>query len=361
MLKNQNNALTIIFVLMLAAVLFSSCGQFAASAQGASSGSQGFLATIPPNATPTPTPFMPLAPTPISENPVFPYTLAQGPTPTLYAIPNTEGGAFQQSSSAYIPAPAPRIAQPENQINIVVLGSDQRANTGGYRTDVIILVTINFELKTINMTSIPRDLYVYFPGYYQERINAVQFKGGFPLTAATFEYNFGVRPDYFAMFNFSGFQSIVDMLGGVDVNVAQQLTDQRDGYGYFTVYPGINHMDGATALWYVRARYTSSDFDRTRRQQEVILAVVDRMITLDMIPKIPELYTQYQNTVTTDLSLDNIVPLIPLASEFLQGNIGRYSIGRAHVSPWVTHSGAQVLLPNTAAIQSVLRAALNAE
>jgi LCP family protein required for cell wall assembly len=366
MLKKQLPTLIIIEILLLiliiTAIALSSCSQLLASAQGSSSNPQSGLISIPGDATATPTPFMPLAPTATSAYPLFPTaTPLHSPTPTLYAIPNTTGGTVQQSSSAYIPAPAVKIEQPANQINILILGSDQRAYTGGFRTDTILLVTVNFELKKINMTSFPRDLYVYLPGYYQERINTAQFKGGFPLTAATFEYNFGVRPDYYVMLNFSGFKNIIDMLGGIEVNAAQQLTDQRDGYGYYTVYPGINHMNGETALWYVRARYTSSDFDRTRRQQEVMLAVIDRMISLEMIPKIPDLYNEYKNTVSTDLALEDIVPLVPLASEFLQGNIGRYNVGRAHVTPWVTHSGSQVLLPNTAAIQAVLRAALNAD
>lgn len=361
MVNIKNPPLKHIFVLLMIALLLTSCNQFPASAQGSSTSSQNGLVSIPPNATATPTPFRPLSPTATSEFPLFPTaTPLHSPTPTLYAIPNTTGGGIQQSSSAYIPPPAPKIEQPDNQINILILGSDERPYTGGYRTDVILLVTVNFELQTINMTSFPRDLYVYLPGYYQERINTAQAKGGFQLTAATFEYNFGVRPDYYVMLNFTGFQNIIALLGGINVNVAQQLTDQRDGYGYYTVYPGINNMDGETALWYVRARYTTSDFDRTRRQQEVMLAVIDRMVSLDMIPKIPDLYTQYQKTVSTDLALDDIVPLIPLASKFLQGNIGRYAIGREHITSWVTYSGAQVLLPNTAAIQAVLKAALNA-
>lgn len=347
---------------MLIAILLGGCNQFSVSAQGGDANSHQGVVTIPPDATATTTPFMPFSPTGTSSSPLFPTaTPRYTPTPTLYAIPNTTGNTNYPSSSSYIPAPAPKIQQPANQVNIVVLGSDQRPYTGGFRTDVILLVTINFELKKINMTSFPRDLYVYLPGYYQERINTAHAKGGFNLTAATFEYNFGVRPDYFVMLNFSGFTSIIDMMGGVNVNVAQQLTDQRDGYGYYTVYPGVVHMDGATALWYVRARYTTSDFDRTRRQQEVMVAFIDRMINLDMIPKIPDLYTQYQNTVSTDLALEDIIPLIPMAPEFLQGNIGRYAIGREHVTSWVTYSGSAVLLPNTAAIQSVLKAALNAD
>jgi LCP family protein required for cell wall assembly len=340
----------------------SGCSQFSVSAQGSGSGANSGSVTVLTVGTLTPTPFMPLAATATSSSPLFPTSTPRySPTPTLYAIPNTNGTTgYHPSSSSYVPAPAPKIQQPSNQVNILILGSDKRAYTGGFRTDVILLVTVNFEQKTINLTSFPRDLYVYMPGYYQERINATQFKGGFQLTAATFEYNFGVRPDYYVLLEFSGFESIINMMGGIDVSVAQSLTDQRDGYGYYTVNPGRVHMDGATALWYVRARYTTSDFDRTRRQQEVLLAVVDRMINLDMIPKIPQLYQQYQNTVKTDLALEDIVPLVPLAPEFLDGNFGRYAIGREHVTSWVTSSGSAVLLPNTAAIQAVLKAALNA-
>jgi LCP family protein required for cell wall assembly len=348
---------------MIIILISSGCSQFSVSARGSGSGGNSGLVTVPPDATSTPTPFMPLAATATSSNPLFPTSTPSGSlTPTLYAIPNTNGTtSYHPSSSSYIPPPAPTIHQPPNQINILILGSDKRAYTGGFRTDVILLVTVNFEQKIINMTSFPRDLYVYMPGYYQERINATQFKGGFQLTAATFEYNFGVRPDYYVMLEFSGFESVINMMGGIDVAVAQSLTDQRDGFGYYTVNPGLVHMDGATALWYVRSRYTTSDFDRTRRQQEVLLAVVNRIVALDMIPKIPQLYQQYKNTVETDLSLEDIVPLVPLAPEFLQGNFGRYAIGREHVTPWNTSSGSAVLLPNTAAIQAVLKAALNAD
>jgi LCP family protein required for cell wall assembly len=343
--------------LLTAALFVSGCGLF-----GAIQGTQSGSGSNPKNATATSTPFLPYAPTAVSSAPIFPTaTPRHSPTPTVVAIPNTTGGGVYQSSSASVPPPAPMIQQPANQINILVLGSDKRAYTGGYRTDVNLLVTVNFQLKTINMTSFPRDLYVYIPGYGQDRINAIQPRGGFPLSAAAYEYNFGVRPDYYLMLEFSGFTNIIDMLGGINVQVAQQLTDQRDGYGYYTVYPGIVHMNGETALWYVRARYTTSDFDRTRRQQEVMLAVVDRMIKLDMIPKIPDLYTQYQNMVSTDLALEDIIPLVPLASEFFQGNIGRYAIGSSHVSQWVTSDGSAVLLPNTAAIQAVLQVALNVE
>jgi LCP family protein required for cell wall assembly len=355
--------LLIILVLLSLIIFTGGCNQFSVSAQGSGSNNQSGMISIPADATATATPFLPYAATATSSSPLFPTaTPRYSPTPTLYAIPNTSGTSnTNPSSSSYIPAPAPIIQQPDNQINILILGSDQRAYTGGYRTDVILMLTVNFELKTINMTSFPRDLYVYLPGYYQERINTAQFKGGFNLTAATFEYNFGVRPDYYVMLDFSGFESIISMMGGIDVNVAQALTDQRDGYGYYTVYPGVVHMDGATALWYVRARYTTSDFDRTRRQQEVLLAVVNQMVSLDMIPRIPDLYTQYQNTVTTDLALEDIIPLIPLAPDFLQGNIGRYAVGREHVTSWVTSTGSAVLLPNTNAIQALLRAALNAD
>ena len=117
-----------------------------------------------PNTTSTPTPFLPYAPTAVRSNPLFPTaTPKHSPTPTIYAIPNTTGGGNSQSPSGQNPGAAQVIEQPPNQINILVLGSDRRAYSGGYRTDVILLVTVNFQLKTINMTSFPRDLYVYLP------------------------------------------------------------------------------------------------------------------------------------------------------------------------------------------------------
>ena len=297
----------------------------------------------------------PLTQTPTSSSPLFP-TATQTSNQVVISTPvkNDSGSTVSNVS-------IPLIKPPENQVNILLLGSDQRPYEGGFRTDVILLVTINLDQQTVNMTSFPRDLYVTLPGFYNDRINTAQFRGGFTLMQDTFEYNFGVRPDYYSMINFYGFQNLIDSLNGVDVEVAQTLTDHRTGYGDYTVYPGTVHMDGETALWYVRSRYSTSDFDRTRRQQEVVFALIKRLVSFDLVTKFPQLYEQFQDTIETNLTLSEITPLLPVADNFFRGEIGRYAVGPSYVSNWVTPSGAQVLLPNKAAIQALLKVALNAE
>ena len=241
----------------------------------------------------------------------------------------------------------------------MILGSDQRPYEGGFRTDAIILVSLDPAEGTASLVSFPRDLYVTIPGWTEQRINTAMGYGGFPLLAATLETNFGVRPTNYVMVNFWAFVQTIDSLGGIDVHTAQTLTDHRDGHGYYTVPAGLNHMDGETALWYARSRYSTSDFARTRRQQEVILALFERLLSLNGIDKAPELYDIYAQNVTTDLSWQDIAPLLPLAAKLSDtSRIQHYYIGPGQVTSWTTPGGAQVLLPNHGAIQAVLWEAL---
>lgn len=299
----------------------------------------------------------PLTQTPTSSSPLFPTATLTSNQMVNANKPQNNTGAGSTLTNVQVPL----IKQPENQVNILLLGSDQRPYEGGFRTDVILLVTINLDLQTVNMTSFPRDLYVTLPGFYNDRINTALFRGGFKLLADTFEYNFGVRPDYYGMVNFYGFQNLIDSLNGIDVEVSQTLTDHRSGYGDYSVYPGTVHMDGETALWYVRSRYSTSDFDRTRRQQEVVYGLVKRLISFDLVTKFPELYEKFQSTIETNLTLSEIKPLLPVADNLFRNEVGRYAVGPSYVSNWVTPGGAQVLLPNSAAIQALLKDALNAE
>lgn len=314
----------------------------------------------PANPTITPTPFQPIPPTPA----FIPTQYARpGLSPTLNT--SQTWGSYPGPSvnpPLAIPSPVGIIDQPENQINILIMGSDQRPYEGGYRTDVLLLLTLNPDNGTATLTSFPRDLFVYIPGWTMERINTAQARGGFELTAQTFEYNFGVRPDYWVLINFTGFILLINSLGGIDVLASQTLTDTRDGYGYYTVPAGSIHMDGDTALWYARSRGSSSDFDRTRRAQEIIQAIFFRVISLDGVARAPELYQQYDSTMTTNLTLENILPLLPLATQLAaSSNIIRYAIGSSHVTPWVNpYNGAQVLLPNREAILDIMKQALGA-
>jgi polyisoprenyl-teichoic acid--peptidoglycan teichoic acid transferase len=263
-----------------------------------------------------------------------------------------------------VPSTSTPAGQPDKVVNILVLGSDWRPNAG-YRTDVILLVSINSKRGAISLISFPRDLWVNIPGWGMNRINTTQALGGFNLTAQTFQNNFGIRPDYYIMTNFNGFTSMIDSLGGIDVNAAIKLRDRCDlpasSLGYCSVGPGEVHMDGKTALWYVRSRYTSSDFDRTRRTQEVIQAIFGRLISFNALIKAPELVSNYRNNTETDLTPQDVLPLTGTLLLINQpGHLRRYAIGPDQVTNYVVpSSGAMVLLPNQAAIKELIHQAVN--
>lgn len=300
----------------------------------------------PVNATATATPFQPLAPTAT----YLPTATPLPPTPAP-----TKVGSYSNPNSLTTGL----IPQPKGQINILLLGSDQRFGSYGFRTDTILLVTINPANDAINITSFPRDLYVNIPGWGQNRINTAFGRGGFETMADTFEINLGVRPDFYVLINFWSFVDLVDSLGGIDVNASQPLSENT-ARGWFTIPAGINHMDGDTALYYSRSRYSTSDFDRNRRQQEVVQAILDKMLSLYTIPKIPELYKIYAENVTTNMKLSDVITLIPVAARFTDtSQIKHYFIGRPQVTSWVTPGGAQVLLPRQAEVIEVMKQALN--
>jgi len=322
------------------------------------------------NATPTPTPFQPVPPTPTYIPTSFP-TPIPAPTDTPSAPPEPEIVEGQSRSWAdypgptiwpdiVIPAPVGILPQPAGQINILILGSDQRPEDGGFRTDAMILATLNPNLGTVNLTSFPRDYYAYIPGWTVQRLNTAQVYGGFALTQMTFEYNFGVRPDHYVLIGMNAFKEVIDSLDGVDVQVGQTLTDWRDHYGYYTVTAGNVHMDGETALWYARSRYSTSDLVRNRRQQEVLEAIFEKLLSLNAVGRAPELYQAYIQNVTTDLSLEDIQPLLPLAAQLGDSSkIHRYAIGAGQVYNWINFSGAQVLMPIREAVIAEMRQALN--
>lgn len=256
------------------------------------------------------------------------------------------------------PAPAALLPQPQGQVSILLLGSDERPDSSSFRTDTIILLTLRAD-GTASLVSFPRDLYVYIPGFKMARINAPYLYGGFDLLATTFEYNFGIRPQHYVMTNFNGFQSIVNSLGGVDVKVGQTMHAARsgypDGYGF---EPGLVHMDGETALWYLRARHETSDFDRLRRTQEVLFAIGQRLLSLDALNHVPEFYEAYKQTVATDLSLEDLLALLPTLKAVNVGNLQRYTLTSDYITPWIEPgTGSNYLLPNTGHIQLLLRQA----
>jgi polyisoprenyl-teichoic acid--peptidoglycan teichoic acid transferase len=361
----------IVFFSLVLAILVSSCST--PSQVGmlppapAAPAANPILVHAPANATATATPFSPLPPTPTYIPTAFPTSTPTEvpPTPTPESSPFI-GKTWNDYPGPTIwpdinvASPVGLLPQPAGQINIMLLGSDQRRDQAGFRTDTILLLTLNPKGGTASLTSFPRDLYVYIPGWTVNRINTAFPHGGFSTLQMTMEYNFGVRPDYYVLINFWSFSQIIDNLGGIDVQVGKALTDQRPGFGQYSVRAGTIRMDGDTALWYVRSRYTTSDFDRTRRQQEVMRALFTKMISIDAVTRAPQLYDVYKRNVTTDLSFDMIAPLLPLAVQLSDTNkINQYLIEPQHVTSWRNSNGAQVLLPNREAVLDVIKRAIN--
>jgi LCP family protein required for cell wall assembly len=255
-------------------------------------------------------------------------------------------------------------ALPDGVINWLVLGSDYRPDAG-FRTDTIMLVSIHTKQNTVSVVSFPRDLYINIPGWTTQRINTAMQHGGFSMLQDTFAYNFGVCPSGFVMTNFEGFKSIIDGLGGVDVSVAKALSDSCDlpnnadlgsSYGYCNLSAGVHHMDGATALWYVRSRHSTSDFERLRRAQEVIAAVFTKITSNPANLNLADLFSRYKDSVQTNLTAGDVLPLLPLGLKMSAdpSQVQRYTIIPPMVKGFITSGGGDVQLPDYAAIGKVL-------
>lgn len=257
-------------------------------------------------------------------------------------------------------------------VNILLLGADYNGTNIISRTDVIIIASIRPGDRMVSLISIPRDLYVSISGREMNRINTAFVYGeldhypggGAALLRDTIYNNLGITIHYMAMVNFDGFRQIVDTLGGVDVPLTCPFADYRlngaTGNLYWSsVGPGVVHMDGYTALWYARSRMSSNDFDRGRRQQEIIRAIYSKALQLDIVPQIPQLYQNFKDVVLTDMTLTDILSLVPLSLEVQAPRIRSFSVsGPTMVNSWITPGGAYVLIPNYDGIYRMLQEAL---
>jgi len=268
------------------------------------------------------------------------------------------------------PAPIPNpgvvnIESPSAANLYVVLGSDYRPESG-FRTDTILLVAVDSHSGKASVVSFPRDLWVSIPGFGEGRINTIMQIGGFPLFANTLQTNFGVYPTQYVMIDMAGFSQVIDTLGGISFKTESYTADACDGVldpdRWCEVGPGTVSLDSELALWYVRARYNSNDFDRMRRTQEVVKAVFRKVATPTGMLKIPQLMGIYESGVESNIHPNELSPLARFGLGFnLEDDVRWYVIGSDLVTSWTTAGGASVLLPNTPAIQAVLHEVLTFE
>ncbi|MBN1661234.1 MAG: LCP family protein [Anaerolineae bacterium] len=309
---------------------------------------------VPPTTTYTPTPTA-TGPTPTPSQTVTPtVTVSPTLTPTLTPTP------------MYSPTPAPTVSAAEEIVHFLLIGLDSRHNLGGQNTDVIMVALIDRETKQISLLSIPRDLWVYIPTHGWNRINMAHKLGhrtGYPgsgpgLLADTITSNFGIPIDHWARIDFEGFAQAVDELGGVDMVVAcpvnlTYLPPESDEEEQI-VEPGVYHLDGVTALRYVRTRRDGTDFDRARRQQQFLKAVWQQMKQPGLLTKIPGLWSALHDSFDTDLNLGDVLSLAPLALDLKPQRIRSRYIGYGYVTDWTNAEGWRVLLPRYDKIQELV-------
>src|SRR3990170_1253603 len=298
--------------LILPVLISLSCSSALSGLVPAAAQAHGPLVTADPLAAATATPFPPRPPT-ATPPPTSTATATPLATPTA-ADPWGFYAAPSEPSAIEIPREMPVIPFDDAVVNFVLLGSDERPFTGGHRTDTVMVVSLDPTRGTVTLLSMPRDLYVYVPGWRVNRINVADGRGGPDLVEQTILYNLGIPIDFWVRINFGGFSTLVDSLGGIDVPIGRSYTDECGGT-WMTFSPGVRYMDGFTALCYTRMRKSSSDFDRLRRQQEVVLAIFSKAISLDALSHLPDLYSQYISLVDTDAGLDDLLALVPLGAQ----------------------------------------------
>ena len=375
-----------IYILLLAGMLLSGCGSFASAAANRQPELPFVLVTAAPNASPTPTPFqpLPLSPTPtfVASPTIDPSTATPTvPPPTETPVPTIDPDILINTLVPFSTIEASGNSQVLNNgqetVNFLLIGSDRRSGTS-FRTDTMVIVIVRPNEGQVSLISIPRDLWVSIPDWGNNRINtayqhgiSVGYPGGGPgLLRDTIRYNLGIRIDHTAMVDFDGFRQIVDTLGGVDVPVSCSYTDWRlidpsynpeieANWHLYTTGPGLIHMDGDLALWYARSRQRSSDFDRGRRQQEVLRALFTQALKTDTLSRIPELYNNFRSTVETDLGLGDVLQLAVYGPKMTNADIRSYYIRPPYVSSWITEGGAYVLLPNEEMLQGLLTEAMS--
>lgn len=274
-----------------------------------------------------------------------------------------------QSSATPMPTPAPL---PSGVIDIMLLGTDRRPPHEGWRTDTMILVSIDPEDKIVSMVSIPRDLYVAVPGYGKTRLNladnigeAQYYPGGGPaLLRATLEENLGMTFDHYIRIDFQGFVEVIDTLGGIDVDVqcpTELWVPNMKSPGEYlllrTVPAGMQHMDGELALIYSRCRGHTPVFDRDRRQREVLVAIRDRVVELGipgLLPRLFELLDSMQRNVQTDLEPAEMLSLAQLITQILPQSINQRTLDLSVAPEWTTPEGAWVMLPDRQSIKELM-------
>ncbi len=265
--------------------------------------------------------------------------------------------------------PTPQPWDGTSRVTVLMMGLDYRDWEAGDvpRTDTMILFTLDPLSKTAGMLSIPRDLWVNIPGYGNHKINQAYFfgalnkiPGGGPgLAVETVKKTIGVPINFYAQVDFSAFVDFINEIGGITLKVPAAIRVDPLGE-HNTVYlePGTQRVTGEVALAYARARYTEGgDFDRSKRQMQVIMAIFDEITRLNMLPTLisraPTLYAKLSAGIKTNMTLDQVIQLALTTVQFKKTDIKQGVIGANETEPSMSADGLSILIPKPDRIRMV--------
>ena len=248
----------------------------------------------------------------------------------------------------------------KDKATVMIMGVDERADDVG-RSDTLMIATLDPDKNQAALLSVPRDTRVKIKGHGFDKINAAYAYGGRKLTQETIESLLNTHIDHYIKINVHGFTKIIDALGGIDIDVEKRMYYEDpwddDGGLYIDLQPGMQHMDGKTAITYVRYRDEEGDIGRIKRQQNFMKAVMDKLVSPTIIPKLPAIVSAVSDSVETDMSVSEILSFLGtlqdakdngLKSEMLPGK----PVYIEGISYWVPDiSKTRQILANTLGIK----------
>ena len=248
----------------------------------------------------------------------------------------------------------------KDKATVMIMGVDERADDVG-RSDTLMIATLDSDKNQAALLSVPRDTRVKIKGHGFDKINAAYAYGGRKLTQETIESLLNTHIDHYIKINVHGFTKIIDALGGIDIYVEKRMYYEDpwddDGGLYIDLQPGMQHMDGKTAITYVRYRDEEGDIGRIKRQQNFMKAVMDKLVSPTIIPKLPAIVSAVSDSVETDMSVSEILSFLGtlqdakdngLKSEMLPGK----PVYIEGISYWVPDiSKTRQILANTLGIK----------
>jgi len=223
--------------------------------------------------------------------------------------------------------------------NFLILGTGGKYHDGGNLTDTIMVASIDPDNKKITMFSIPRDLYIkddlignakINENYYRAKINFDDSTKGLEHVSKKIEEITGIPIHYYVKIDFDGFKELIDVLGGIEVDVKKDIYDPQyplDGtykYQTFSIKKGIQQLDGETALKFARSRKSTSDFDRAERQQQIIFAIKEKATQSSIIfsiNKIKEILQTLNKNIETNIKANEILTLGSMISDYKEDQI----------------------------------------